>query len=345
MTAISVVIPLYNTKKYLERFIASLQSQTFKDFEAIFVDDASTDGGPALVEGFISGDPRIKLIRSPRNMGAGAARNAGIRAASGETLCFADPDDLLPETSLEKRYKAFKEHRAIVRACHDEIGHDGTLLNHETRPEGLPLVFKPSDVYQSFGTNPFLCAHWTWLFPTKMLQRLQIFNEENMRTAEDITLLVHLYFNTSRLVWIPDTVYFWIKRANSLSNTFYTAEHYFDYLMCVDLFYEEAIKSKKVAIADSFCNDYLDCYISHVLYQISRGQSTEADAQAVIREAARICGRHDVFGRRLAAVKSNPLENRGLFKLWRALADDAPLMTQRLVNAHNALAPDTPQGA
>lgn len=337
MPAISIVIPVHNAHDYIHRFVASLQAQTFTDFEALFIDDASPDESASILAGLSSGDPRLKLLRHPRNLGAGAARNTGIRAATGETLCFADPDDFLPSTSLEARYAAFKNHNAIVRACHDEIADDGAILTHETRPQGLPPIFRPADVAQQFGVNPFLCAHWTWLLPTKMLQRMDIRNEEGTRTAEDIMFLVRLYFNVSKLVWIPDTVYHWMKRTDSLSNTFYTNEHYFNYLQCVDTFYNEASKHKRIDLADSFCNDYLGCYISHLLLQIINGKSSEDDAHAVIREAARICTKHGALNRCIPKVHKNILFNSGFFLLWNALTDDNPSMTQRLIKGQNTV--------
>ncbi len=337
MPAISIVIPVHNAQGYIHRFVASLQAQTFGDFEALFVDDASPDETASILAGLASSDPRLKLLRHPRNLGAGAARNNGIRAAAGETLCFADPDDFLPPPSLEARYSAYKKHNAIVRACHDEIAADGTLLTRETRPEGLPPVFKPTDVAQQFGVNPFLCAHWTWLLPTKMLQRMGIFNEEGTRTAEDIMFLVRLYFNVSKLVWIPETVYHWMKRTDSLSNTFYTNEHYFDYLKCVDVFYDEAARNRRIDLADSFCNDHLGCYISHLLMQIAHGKSTESDAQTVIREMARTCARHGVPQRCFPRMQANVLFNSGFFLLWNALTDGSPSMTERLVKGQNAI--------
>ncbi|MDR1660318.1 MAG: glycosyltransferase, partial [Desulfovibrio sp.] len=194
MTGISIVVAVYNARPWLERFVASLRKQTFKNFEVLFVDDASTDESAALVEGCASAEPRFRLVRHERNLGAGAARNTGIRASRGETVCFADPDDLLPENSLEVRYAAYKKHRAIVRACHDEVTEDGKLLNHETRPDGLPEVCKPGEAAPRVGVNRFLCAHWTWLLPTGLLLRHNIFHGENMRTAEDIVMLAKLFF-------------------------------------------------------------------------------------------------------------------------------------------------------
>ncbi|SDB48203.1 Glycosyltransferase involved in cell wall bisynthesis [Desulfonatronum thiosulfatophilum] len=337
MPYISIVIPLYNAQSHISRFVNCLQRQSLYDFEALFIDDASTDDSAAIVEGIASSDTRFKLLKHSTNLGAGAARNNGIRAAKGETLCFADPDDLLPENSLELRYKAYKQHNAIVRACHVEHAGDGSILYHEFRPPRFPEICKPSEAAHQFGTNPFVCAHWTWLFPTRMLQRLGIYNEENMRTAEDITFLIHLFFHISRVTWIPDVVYHWVKRDESLSNRFYTVQHYLDYLRCVELFYEKAKGNKKIVLGDSLFNDYLSCYIPHVLKQAIQNKSTETDLRTVIARALDINSRYDVLGRYERPIRQSPMQYVGFFRLWHALQDPSSSFLERLVNGQNII--------
>ncbi|WP_286181836.1 glycosyltransferase family 2 protein [Desulfovibrio sp. Huiquan2017] len=333
VTAISIVVPVYNVQKWLPRFFACLQRQTFENFEVLLIDDASSDNSVGLMEEIAATDPRFKLIKLPENRGCGGACNVGILAARGETICFADPDDLLPENSLEVRYNAYKKHHAVVRACHHEIMDDGTVRNMEVRPSGLPEICAPVEAAPRVGVNPFLCAHWTWLWPTGLLQKNKILHGEGMRTGDDIHMLVQLFFRLNRVVWIDDVVYYWIKRTDSLSTTVYTPEHYGNYFSSCDIFYNEAKSRGKTPLADMFFSEYLLTYPGHLLMQISEGKSTEQDAREVIGQMARVAENHAVFPRCLEIIKKNPLRYPGIYRLHHILTNNAALAIQRLAES------------
>ncbi len=106
---VSVIIPTYNRAYSIRRAIQSILDQTYKNFEIIIVDDGSTDDTEKIVKRF--NDERIRYFRHDQNKGGGAARNTGIKAASGEYIAFQDSDDeWLPE-KLEKQMKIFEDTR------------------------------------------------------------------------------------------------------------------------------------------------------------------------------------------------------------------------------------------
>lgn len=102
MPELSVIIPVYNTDRYLERCLESICAQTFRDIEIICIDDASTDGSRTILQDFASRDSRIRLILRDRNGGVSAARNLGIEASQGDWLGFVDSDDFLDGDYFEK---------------------------------------------------------------------------------------------------------------------------------------------------------------------------------------------------------------------------------------------------
>lgn len=117
---VSVVIPVYNAEKTLSECLGSLQAQTFRDFEVVFVDDCSTDESPVIMRRFLeeSGLPG-RIIRQEKNGGVAAARNRGLDEAKGEYLCFLDADDKMAPEALS----------LVSDACKgaDIVGWDWTL--------------------------------------------------------------------------------------------------------------------------------------------------------------------------------------------------------------------------
>lgn len=98
---ISVIVPVYNVEKYLYVCINSILKQSYKDFEVICIDDASTDSSLEILEYFAQKDSRIKIIKNKENKGLGASRNRGIEASKGKYILFLDSDDWYSFDTLE----------------------------------------------------------------------------------------------------------------------------------------------------------------------------------------------------------------------------------------------------
>ncbi len=122
---ISVIIPVYNVKPYLERCVNSALRQSYKDLEIILVDDGSTDGSSELCDQITMKDQRIRVIHQ-RNQGVSAARNTGIREATGKYIMFLDPDDLwLVDDGLETVMSQCEETTELICFKVVDIWKDG----------------------------------------------------------------------------------------------------------------------------------------------------------------------------------------------------------------------------
>ena len=91
---LAILIPVYNAEKYLRECLDSVLAQTFPDWEAICVDDGSTDGSGAILDEYAAKDGRFRVIHQ-KNAGVSAARNAALDVAKGEWVCFVDADDVI----------------------------------------------------------------------------------------------------------------------------------------------------------------------------------------------------------------------------------------------------------
>lgn len=100
---VSIITPMYNSEKFIELTIQSVQKQTYPNWEMIIVDDASTDTSAQIVKNLITEEPRLQLIKLADNLGPAHTRNKGIQLAKGRFLAFLDSDDLWHKDKLEKQ--------------------------------------------------------------------------------------------------------------------------------------------------------------------------------------------------------------------------------------------------
>ena len=140
--AISVIIPMYNTEAFIKDCLDSLVAQTFSDFEAIIVDDGSTDGGARIAASYASMDSRFKLIGQP-NKGLSEARNTGLKIMRGEYVTFIDSDDCVAPNFLETLFFIAQLHQADI-AC--------------SAIENIDEAYKPDGTVPSVATSKCLSA-------------------------------------------------------------------------------------------------------------------------------------------------------------------------------------------
>jgi teichuronic acid biosynthesis glycosyltransferase TuaG len=114
MPLVSIITPSWNVAALIGETIASVQAQTLTDWELLIADDCSTDQTAAVVESFAANDPRVKLIRQPRNGGPALARQAAIEQAQGRFVAFLDSDDLWLPAKLERQIAFAQQNRAAL---------------------------------------------------------------------------------------------------------------------------------------------------------------------------------------------------------------------------------------
>ena len=113
MYYISIIIPVYNTEKYIERCLRSILAQTYQQFEIIIVDDGSTDGSIEICKKYALKTSKIKIVQI-KNSGQSVARNVGIKNASGDYICFVDSDDWIDRLLLEKAVSCFHSYSCDI---------------------------------------------------------------------------------------------------------------------------------------------------------------------------------------------------------------------------------------
>ena len=114
---VSIIIPVYNGEKYIERCYKSIKNQTYKNLEIIFINDCSTDKTGTILEEIKKEDPRCKIINNKKNSGVSATRNNGIKHATGKYIAFCDIDDTMSEIMIEKMLKEIEKESAEICCC------------------------------------------------------------------------------------------------------------------------------------------------------------------------------------------------------------------------------------
>ena len=150
MPAISVIIPAYNAETFLERCLGSLQAQTFSDWEALCIDDGSTDGTGALLDRLAAKDSRIRVLHKA-NAGVSEARNDAMAMAQGTYVLFVDSDDFLHPQAMEITLSlAESDHSDIVAFNYDHAYRNRMILRHLLHiPELKRMHYK---VFEDFET-------------------------------------------------------------------------------------------------------------------------------------------------------------------------------------------------
>ncbi len=219
---ISVIVPIYGVEKYLEECIRSIIGQTYANLEVILVDDGSPDRCGAICDRYAQMDDRIIAVHQ-KNGGAAAARNAGLRIATGEYIAFVDGDDYLEPDAYEKMVATIIDHDAdIVQGKMKIVYVNGAeLLNGHSEKA-------------CFSTVEYLIRFiedWTCpLCPEKLFRRhvlSDIFFEEG-HWIDDEFFTYRAVMNAGKIVCIPTVVYNYRQRASSVMNTRDTIEKKLD---------------------------------------------------------------------------------------------------------------------
>lgn len=180
---VSVLMPVYNAIPFLEGAVESILTQSFKDFELIIVDDGSSDGSYALLEEYLKRDPRVQIIRNPKNMGIVYSLNSGISLCRGDYIARMDADDI----SLRDRIRL----QFAVMETDKEIAALGTALTYiDSSGRELGVIRDCPLGNPNLSQTPLL--HPTVMLRKAVLERYGLRYLEKYRYAEDYYLWLQL---------------------------------------------------------------------------------------------------------------------------------------------------------
>lgn len=149
---VSVVIPMYNSGKYITPTIVSALNQTYKNIEVLVIDDCSKDNSIEVVEGLSKNDNRVRCVPQEKNGGAAVARNRGLKEAKGRYIAFLDSDDLWASDKIEKQLALLKEKNAVFAYCaYDSVNENDEQVNGK-------IKIKERVKYRDLLTKTYICT-------------------------------------------------------------------------------------------------------------------------------------------------------------------------------------------
>ncbi|MBP5615770.1 MAG: glycosyltransferase family 2 protein [Alphaproteobacteria bacterium] len=238
---ISVIMPVYNVEKYLERCLSSICHQTYQNIEIICIDDGSTDKSLEILKQFQDRDERIKII-SQQNGGVSKARNKGLSEATGSYIYFMDSDDALhPQTFEICLHFALKHQAELV--CFGFKPSDGHLL--ETSPvdiSALKSYDTDNPLFRCLQSGPFRIPFnvWTKFYAAELLKNTRFV--ENIY-FEDAPHTIEMLLKHPKTVIIDANLYFYTKNLSSISHQKATLKSLQDYRTGMLQMYTAALKS------------------------------------------------------------------------------------------------------
>ena len=207
MAKVSVIIPVYNVEPYLKQCMDRVVGQTLKDIEIICVDDGSTDGSLDILKEYATEDSRIQIIEQ-KNAGAGAARNNGMRHATGKYLSFLDSDDFFEPRMLEKAYDLAEKDQADFVAYKSDQYHtekkqfvsaDWVIHENEIPP------YHPFNHRQMTGNVFKVFVGWAWdkLFLKEFVDKYHLTFQEQ-RTSNDLLFVFSAVVLAKKISVVPN---------------------------------------------------------------------------------------------------------------------------------------------
>lgn len=226
---VSIVVPIYNIEKYLDRCIISLINQTLKEIEIILVDDCSKDNSYEICKKYTEIDNRIILLKNEINLGVGNTRNKGIDIAKGEYISFVDADDWVSLDFYEKLYYSAKyRDYDIAKGVRVEInnGEEVKILDlNNTIIEGIK---KNIPLYILFNYE-----HWSAIYKREFLNRNNL-RYPQLSNGQDMLFLFYVCINTNKIVINNNVFYYYFLRNNSTTTKSDKLYNYYENILYID---------------------------------------------------------------------------------------------------------------
>ena len=219
---VSFIIPVYNVDTYIARCLQSIQERSYTNFEAILVDDCSTDDSYSICQEFAAKDKRFKVIQMPQNSGAGNARQKGIQIAQGDFIGFVDSDDWLGRNFITHLLLLQQETDADIVSCQAlHCKQDGDIFVNF--PINLKKTYSPQNALILLEQESILYpVLWDKLYKREIVLSTKI----RTQSCEDGYALIDYIRKANKVAFTGLPLYHYNKSENTLSGSVSRIDHF-----------------------------------------------------------------------------------------------------------------------
>lgn len=267
---ISIIVPVYNSEKYLEKCISSLIYQTYKNLEIIVVNDGSIDKSKSVINKFSKKDGRIKVINK-KNSGVSDTRNVGINASSGDYLLFVDSDDYIDLEYVEKSVQYIEQNDLDYLKCSyiELVGSTESRVAYYSSK----IFTKEEVIHEISITDNFSSIGGVFVNKNVIVNNNIKFNNE-YKHGEDLLFNYNCIIKSRRVGYFNECNYYYVKNSDSVSNSIQIESIYryvndnllvINKLDKIDSAYKSNKLLKKLNIAAKKC--IFNCKVSYKEYK------------------------------------------------------------------------------
>lgn len=230
---VSLIVPVYNVKPYVEEFLNSVAAQTLNDFEAVLVDDGSTDGTSEILDDFAKKHEFVKVIHK-QNGGVVSAWKRGIYESKGEYIAFADPDDVLMPNMLETQYRLIAANNAdlvISGIKRFENGEYSVMPADrwnlkEGLYEGKDLQFVKNNLFgnKTNKNTVFYFGKWNKMFKREIVLKNLDYSRDDVSFGDDVCICASAIYDGNRIYYSHELLYIYRIRTDSLTTVTFNAD-------------------------------------------------------------------------------------------------------------------------
>ncbi|QKE74325.1 glycosyltransferase family 2 protein [Arthrobacter citreus] len=287
-TLVSIIVPIFNSEKYLAKTIDSILNQTYKNIELILVNDGSTDNSAQICDELSKVDNRIQVFHTSNN-GPGNARNLGISLAKGDYIQFVDSDDLIEIKMVEQLLKSVESEDADIVVCGMKRIDQANLNTISCCTTKLSLDEEIKDEFV------LLLKFGLAYSPVNKLYRKSIINEYNIKFNDDLLIGEDALFNIeyfskcSRVFIYEEPLYIYHQRPGSLTQKFYKEKEIAQILLYQKLREFIGIEVESETLRE--LNSYYLMEFSFIIYQNSIGIKNIGDFLGKVKDTKKFISR------------------------------------------------------